>query len=214
MSELFNIPVVFSLQIALLAYLIGAIPSAYLIIKKGTGKDLRREGSGNIGALNSFEVSGKKRLGIAVFLADMLKGAIAVKLAMFLSGSNFSIACIAAFFAVLGHNYSVYIKFKGGRGLSTAVGVFLFLNPFVIGIWLTMWYIGFKIIRKHVHIGNGFASILAPILVYSAPVRILDMTLTAPYYYVDIYRAAVAAVCAIIFIKHIKALSDLKKTGK
>ena len=100
----------------LLGYLFGAIPTSYLLVKFFTGRILYEEGSKNVGAMNSYEITRNKLLGIACAFADGVKGIIAIVLAyivfekeVYLSGALFG--------AVLGHNYSVFIKFRGGRGL-------------------------------------------------------------------------------------------------
>ncbi len=130
--------------ISLIAYLIGSFPTAYLITKKLTGKDIRKIGSGNIGALNALRtIKGAKtaKLAIAGFISvliiDMGKGALAIFSAQQLFGSNLSLALIlSAFFVVLGHNYSIFFKFKsGGRGAACLMGILLYLDSFSLLVW-------------------------------------------------------------------------------
>jgi glycerol-3-phosphate acyltransferase PlsY len=131
--------------IPLIAYFLGSIPFAYLITKGFTGKDIRKIGSGNTGTLNAFraikEVKGIK-LAIAgfflVLVGDMGKAALAIffvqKLQFF--GYDLMTALIlAAAFVVLGHNYSIFLKFKGGRGAACLMGIFLYLDPLSLIIW-------------------------------------------------------------------------------
>src|SRR5438046_2843322 len=100
---------------ALAGYFIGSIPVAYLLAKKRHDIDLRREGSGNIGARNVFEVTGNKRIGFAVLLLDMLKGIIPL---LILNELDYcSMIPIAAVTIILGHCYPLWLKFHGGRGL-------------------------------------------------------------------------------------------------
>ncbi len=134
---------IYLILIALISYLIGSIPTAYLIVKKFTGQDIRKVGSGNVGAMNTVRAiknAGKGKLAIAGFLLvliiDMAKGVLAVFLAQKLAGSQLSLALIiSTFFVVLGHNYSVFLKFSGGRGAACLIGILLYLNIFSLMVW-------------------------------------------------------------------------------
>jgi glycerol-3-phosphate acyltransferase PlsY len=118
----------------LCAYLLGSIPSAYLAGKWIKGMDIRRHGSGNMGATNVFRVMGPGP-GVAVLLADIAKGAVAVLLLPALAGSAWTGAaaswwpCLLGLAAVLGHSYTLFLGFKGGKGVATSLGVFLALAP-------------------------------------------------------------------------------------
>jgi len=137
--------------IALASYLIGSFPTAYLLVKYLAGKDIRKIGSGNIGAMNTVralkERSGKLAVVgfFAVLIIDMAKGALAVFLAqrliensqqMILSASPYHLSLIlAGFFVVLGHNYSVFLKFAGGRGAASLIGILVYFNPLSFLVW-------------------------------------------------------------------------------
>jgi acyl phosphate:glycerol-3-phosphate acyltransferase len=130
-----------------LAYVIGATPTSYLAGKLGRGIDLRAHGSRNLGATNVYRVLGWK-YAIPVALIDVAKGVIPVKiLAPWAHGPAwFTVALGVA--AVLGHLYSPYVRFKGGKGVATAAGVFLGLAPLAIAISLpiwgaTLWFFGY-----------------------------------------------------------------------
>lgn len=118
-----------------IAYLLGSIPFGYLLVRVFRQQDIRASGSGNIGATNVLR-SGAKGLGIATLLLDSLKGVAAVLLA-FYAGHHFGLvrwqafhlACAAAIAAVLGHVFPVWLGFRGGKGVATALGVFLVLSP-------------------------------------------------------------------------------------
>jgi glycerol-3-phosphate acyltransferase PlsY len=122
------------LLIAIAAYLLGSIPTGYLLIRLFRHEDIRRAGSGNIGATNVLR-SGGKGLGAATFLLDMLKGCSAVWLGGYLGGllmpqcSRYDAQALAALIAVLGHVFPVWLGFRGGRGVSTGFGVFLAATP-------------------------------------------------------------------------------------
>lgn len=116
------------------AYLLGSIPSGYLLMRLFRHQDIRSFGSGNIGATNVLR-SGGKGLGAATFFVDMLKGCAAVGLGAWLSAwfapgvSPLNMEALAALVAVLGHMFPVWLRFKGGKGVATGFGVFLVASP-------------------------------------------------------------------------------------
>lgn len=115
----------------LAAYLIGAIPTGLILTKLTGGEDIRQQGSGNIGATNVYRVAGRK-LGVITLLGDCLKGLLPVLLGMqifALQGVPLALVAIAAF---IGHCYPVYLGFKGGKGVATALGIFLVLSPLAV----------------------------------------------------------------------------------
>jgi len=123
-----------------LPFLLGSIPTGY-IISKLNGIDIRQAGSGNIGASNAFRVLGKKEGALTLFF-DMLKGFVSV-LIVWIMYKDLTLSEIAAFFAVLGHDFSIFLKFKGGKGVATSYGVALFFTLYsLIGVFL--WLIILK----------------------------------------------------------------------
>jgi glycerol-3-phosphate acyltransferase PlsY len=122
------------LLIAIAAYLLGSIPTGYLLMRLFRHEDIRQAGSGNIGATNVLR-SGGKILGAITFLLDMLKGCSAVWLGYFLGVhllpqcSPYDAQALAALIAVLGHVFPVWLRFHGGKGVSTGFGVFLAATP-------------------------------------------------------------------------------------
>jgi glycerol-3-phosphate acyltransferase PlsY len=109
------------------AYLLGSIPFGYLLVRIFRNEDIRQQGSGNIGATNVAR-SGAKGLGLATLLLDLGKAYAAVMIARHVGGGNFDIAVAAAVAAVLGHVFPVWLGFRGGKGVASALGVFLALN--------------------------------------------------------------------------------------
>ena len=107
-----------------LGYLLGSIPFGYLLVRATGGGDIRRLGSGNIGATNVARTSGWS-VGVATLLLDVAKGFLAVWLAQHFSGGNIRFMMYAGLAAILGHVFSVWLRFSGGKGVATAVGVFL-----------------------------------------------------------------------------------------
>ena len=125
--------------LVLAAYLIGAFPSSYVVGKLTRGIDLRQHGSGNLGATNAFRVLGWKAA-TPVFILDIFKGWLPTFWFPRIDGNpawEFALAYGAA--AVIGHAFSVYVRFKGGKGVATSAGVFLALAPAAIGITTIVW---------------------------------------------------------------------------
>jgi glycerol-3-phosphate acyltransferase PlsY len=109
------------------AYLLGSIPFGYLLVRFVRHQDIRATGSGNIGATNVLR-SGAKGLGLATLLLDLGKAFLAVEIAKLLAPGNFDLAVAAAVAAVLGHCFPIWLRFKGGKGVASALGVFLALT--------------------------------------------------------------------------------------
>jgi len=109
-----------------IAYLLGSIPFGYLLVRTFRNEDIRASGSGNIGATNVAR-SGAKGLGIATLLLDLSKGYVAVQIAKFLAPGNFDLAVVCAVMAILGHVFPAWLGFRGGKGVATALGVFIAL---------------------------------------------------------------------------------------
>ena len=129
----------------ILSYFLGAIPSGYLITKKIKGFDIRNYGSGNPGAANVYRIVGKKA-GWATFICDALKGAVAVILAKIFAPEVAWLPIACGFIAICGHMWTVFLKFRGGKGVATSAGVFGALLPlptiiaflsFIIVVWRT-----------------------------------------------------------------------------
>lgn len=146
---------------ALVAYVIGSIPSG-LIIGKGLFKtDVRQFGSKNIGATNTYRVLGLKAA-LPVFLCDALKGALGVCL---LVPYGPSYAILGGILAMVGHNWSLFLGFKGGRGVATGLGVLIALSPLVALIAFVIWGI-IVYPTKLVSLGSIVAAASVPLLMY------------------------------------------------
>jgi glycerol-3-phosphate acyltransferase PlsY len=117
----------FELLLVLVAYVLGSLPTALLIVRGLTGEDVRRKGSGNVGATNALRAAGWKA-GVAVTLIDVAKGAVSVLL-MLRYNPESGWVCAAMLAVVIGHCYPVWLKFKGGKGVAAGFGAFLVLSP-------------------------------------------------------------------------------------
>lgn len=115
--------------IIILSYILGNFSTAYLIAKLYAGIDIRNYGSGNAGATNALRTLGKKA-GIAALFGDILKGALAVILGKYVAGENGQI--LAGLFVVIGHNWPVFLNFRGGKGVATTIGVMAAINPVIV----------------------------------------------------------------------------------
>ncbi len=157
----------FYLIIAITAYLLGSIPFGYLLVKIFRGEDIRRTGSGNIGATNVAR-TGAKGLGIATLALDTLKGLLAVWIASHVAPSGTSalpyMSC-AALTAVMGHMFPVWLKFKGGKGVATALGVFILLFPKALLVSLAI-FILMVAVTRYVSLGSILGAIAFPISAY------------------------------------------------
>lgn len=156
-----------------LGYLIGSIPSGVVITRRVSKVDIRRFGSGSTGATNAFRTGGPK-VGALVFLADLAKGAAVIFLAGWLVGSQtFTLGeltfnaqaaqVMAAVAAISGHNWSLFLKFHGGKGVSTFFGALLVLSPLVAAICGTITIIVIALFR-YVSLGSLLGAIGAVIL--------------------------------------------------
>ncbi|MFP4529504.1 MAG: glycerol-3-phosphate acyltransferase [Candidatus Kapaibacterium sp.] len=199
---------------ALIGYLIGSMPMAWLIVRMVFGRDLRREGTGNLGTTNSYEVTGKWSAGALVFAADAAKGAFAVWAAHYYFPWEFAPVAYAAAAAVFGHNFSIWLRFKGGRGLATAAGALAAISPFAVMIWAVLWAMEYYIIHRQVHIANVFATVLTPLMAWAAPDNAIMNMQTLRFWFADDYRIMLLFICLIILARHVKPILELIKTKK
>ncbi len=145
------------------AYLMGSIPFG-LLAGKLKGVDIRDHGSGNIGATNVFRICGKG-WGITVLLLDLLKGLGPVLLAKELYPENAELAHIfAGVAAIVGHNFPVWLKFKGGKGIATSAGVLVALLPWALLVAFIVWVLSFAITR-YVSLASILAALSLPVTV-------------------------------------------------
>jgi glycerol-3-phosphate acyltransferase PlsY len=157
----------------LLFYLAGSAPTGYLLGKL-RGLDIRSHGSGNIGATNVWRVMGRN-WGVAAFAADFLKGFLPLYLLRticFPEGGSWSVALllvICGLAAIIGHNYTPWLGFKGGKGIATSAGVLAALMPPVLGVALSLWIVA-TLATRTVSIGSILAAVsLAPLAWYFHP---------------------------------------------
>lgn len=180
------------------AYLLGSIPSAYIMGRLTKKIDIRTVGSHNMGAMNSFYNLGKG-VGVMVLAADVLKGVAAVALADLLLNIPNLYMFICGFIVVLGHNYPVWLKFKGGKGGATAIGAIIYFIPWGIPIGLAVFLL-LVLITKFPTLSYGIAMISFPFvswLVYDRPDYILYTAL----------------LILVPFLSYIPRIKEMKSKG-
>ncbi len=175
--------------ILLASYLIGAIPFG-LLFGRAAGKDVRRSGSGNIGATNVARLLGKK-LGILTLLCDVAKGFLPVYIASILlpKTANYELyVALSGLVTVLGHMFSVYLRFQGGKGVATALGVFLFFSPLSVLFALLLFLVVVRV-SGFVSAGSLAAAALIPLFIW-----MLDGS--------NAVLVVAGVIAALIWIKH------------
>jgi glycerol-3-phosphate acyltransferase PlsY len=169
---------------AVLAYLIGSIPTAYIFGRALKGIDIREHGSGNMGATNAFRVLGKGP-GTIVLILDIIKGILPVTLLpkVFGLGDAFSLVIIAVA-AVAGHNWTVFLGFKGGKGMATTLGVLIGLAMQlqvlrIILLWVTMTWCAFFLLFGFVSFASIIAAVVFPVLMvaFLEPLPLIIMSI-------------------------------------
>lgn len=146
------------------SYLVGAIPTSYLTVRLLKGQDLRTLGSGNLGATNLYRVMGWK-YAVPVGIFDLLKGAVPVLFFAPLAGGGDRTAILLGIAAVVGHVFSVFAGFKGGKGVATGAGVVLGLAPWAFVAALVTWIILVKL-SGYVSLASLGAALMLPPAVY------------------------------------------------
>lgn len=210
-----NVQTTAYILIAAVSYLLGSIPFGYLLVRLFTGSDVRGIGSGNIGATNVAR-TGRKGLAITTLLLDALKGILAVHASMayaawwiirhqapgstspFAATSNphavvtiVQAGALAALFAVVGHMFPVWLKFKGGKGVATGLGVFVALAPRAVLIVLVV-FVAVVAISRYVSLGSIIAAALFPFAFW----------LTAKHGFSPLTFGCACIIAMLIVVKH------------
>ena len=146
---------------AAISYILGSIPNGLILGKAIWGVDLRQHGSKNIGATNAWRTIGKAG-GISIFALDFLKGAISAYLGLHLGGSELA-GVLCGILAIAGHSWSVFLAFKGGKGVATGLGVIAALMPMVTLIVFAVWF-AIVYFTGYVSLGSIVGAALVPIL--------------------------------------------------
>ncbi len=172
------------LLLIITSYLIGGISSSYIIGKKLSGKDIRTLGSGNAGATNALRSFGKKAAA-AVLICDLFKGTVSTLIGYKFGGTDMAYIC--AFFAVLGHTFPVFLKFKGGKGVATSLGAAIALNGIFASAVVTIGLIIIIRTRK-VSLGAITGEICFLLLTWINGVRGIPLIFTTMFVLLVVYN--------------------------
>jgi glycerol-3-phosphate acyltransferase PlsY len=188
----------FDLLLAALAgYLAGAVPFSYIAGRVFGGVDLRRHGSGNLGATNTFRLLGA-RIAVVVLALDVAKGFVPVAVAPALGATGHVprewLMLTAAFFAVIGHMFSVFVSFAGGKGIATTAGAFAALAPWPLVTAAAVFGLVFAA-KRIVSLASIVSAVVFPIAIF-----VLDRTGLAPAPWP--LRAASVLVTVVVLVKH------------
>lgn len=183
------------LLLVLFSYFLGSVPTGYLIAKRVMGIDIRQHGSGNPGAANVYRIVGKWA-GISTFLVDACKGFIPVCLARHFCPQDYWVAIACGVIAILGHMWTIYLKFRGGKGVATSAGVFAALLPIptalaFLSFVLCVWKWG------RISIGSICACIVLPIASFFIGNHPLGVNMM------------VTAISALVIYKHVPNIKRL-----
>lgn len=198
----------FTLSI-IVGYLFGSSPTAYLLMKKTKNIDITNAGTGNVGAMNSYEVSGSAIIGFFVFAIDFLKGFLTVFVLNILFNNSFIFAAIGVVFALFAHCFNPWLNFKGGRGLATAAGSAVLIFPFLLFVWVLLWVIIY-IMKKDILFSNIASNILSLFVVTSTPALTVKYS-SADSAEVGLLMFFTSSSMLIIIIKHIEPLKEIIK---
>jgi glycerol-3-phosphate acyltransferase PlsY len=149
--------------VALAVYMIAAIPTGIVLTRLMGGEDVRQHGSGNIGATNVYRVAGKLA-GVLTLVGDTLKGLLPLLACKSWLAPTPTQLGVASAIAIIGHCYPVYLKFKGGKGIATALGIFLVLSPLTVLGALVVFGLAVATTR-YISLGSVLAALSAPLLI-------------------------------------------------
>ena len=178
----------------IIGYIFGSIPSGLVLVKMVCGIDIREYGSKNIGTTNVFRTVGGRMASI-VLVADVVKGILAVLLVRYLFDSNLHLELFTAIAALLGHNYSMFLGFKGGRGVATGLGLILLFMPDVCIFSFTVWLV-IVFVTRYVSLGSIVGAFITPIVAYYRG------------YPLELVLFAMAA-CVFVIVRHYENMKRL-----
>jgi glycerol-3-phosphate acyltransferase PlsY len=181
-------------------YLVGSIPMGYLVVLSKRGHDIRKSGSGKTGAFNVYDVTKSKSTGIVVGFLDACKGFFVALMVGQILGGGFRLQATALLGTVIGHNYPLWLRFRGGRGLAPAAGGLFAIGLSYTLVWCAVWYIAFRSSKKIIS-ANLAAILLSPVVLLMLPENLIAslMVRDVP---VSEYRLFVFLLSAVHLLSH------------
>ena len=159
------------IAIAVAGYVLGSFPTAYMVVKHLAGKNVLEYGSGNVGMLNTHRATESKLLTLLVLVGDMLKGLAAVFLGLLVARAleldSTTGAAIGGILVLTGHNYSLFLKFKGGKGIAISAAILLYFAPLLVAAWIGFFLLTVAVSRLLV-LGQILATVGTPIVAHLA----------------------------------------------
>ncbi len=195
-----------------IGYLLGSIPTAFLIVKAFKGIDILKVGSGNVGTLNTIRTTNSKFIGLIVLLIDAIKGSLSAFIPLLFFPDIFIYPAMALLFAVFAHCFNPWLGFRGGRGLAVAAGGGLIIFPYIVITWIVLWVI-FFLMKKNHHIANIASTILTLLLLFNTVDIAIKFSTIQPESTSSLL-VIVAAILILIFIKHIDPLNEIISNQK
>ncbi|OGU42935.1 MAG: hypothetical protein A2315_09870 [Ignavibacteria bacterium RIFOXYB2_FULL_35_12] len=196
----------------LLGYVIGSFPTAFLLLKKVKNIDITTVGTGNVGAMNSFEVTNSKAIGILVLILDLLKGMLPILILNMFSLNDFSFLSVALMASIFSHCYNPWLKLKGGRGLASAAGGAALIFPFALVVWIILWVI-FYFMKKDITIANVAASAMSLMVIVTSISTAIKYAFPKPDSEAILVLFTLGMLL-IIISKHTEPLQDLFESMK
>ena len=178
-----------------LSYLLGSVPNGLLLGRGIWHVDLREHGSQNIGATNAWRTLGKTA-GFSIFALDLLKGALSVWLGLYFSGTPV-VMVICGILAIAGHSWSVFLGFKGGKGVATGLGVILMLMPMITAIVFAVWFV-IVYWTRYVSLASIVAAALVPVLAFcfGSPIEYICFGLVAAFFVIYRHKSNISRLLA------------------
>ena len=191
--------------VAAAAYIIGSFPTAYLIVRRFAGRNIMELGSGNVGTLNVLRATGSKVLTAANLLGDVTKGVLAMLLGLGLAAAlgrdPAGAMALGGIVAVVGHNYSAFLRLQGGKGIATALPVLFVFEPFLVAVWVATFLVTVAATRILV-LGQILGTVVTPIVGYIWFARGADTWVNADWFGFTDATFEVAVLAIIVFVRH------------
>lgn len=194
--------------LAMFSYLLGSLPSAYIAGRVKKSIDIRKAGTGNVGATNALLVIGPA-VALLVYMVDLLKGLIPVLLAKQMIGTDLSMG-LCGLAAILGHDYSIFLGFSGGKGVATTTGVMFGVNATIMGVIVCAWFLLLVPVTNYFILSSLIAMLMIPILMYLYKLSGTFIVFGSLYFLVGLFTHR-DAVVRIFTGREKRAFDSIKK---